>query len=186
MISVVLKNNKIMMIRKATGTDAKELLGYLKKVGGESGNLTFGSEGIPLTEAEEIAYLNKVSALEHYTMLLGIVDDEIISAGSLSGIDRPRIRHNAEIGLSVKKAYWHQGVATAMMQALIDFAKNGKVVSNIMLSVRTDNEHAVHLYHKCGFQTLGRHERHVKINDQYFDTYIMQLMLPLRKDTSHD
>jgi len=186
MDSVILKNKQIMMIRKATGTDALALLAYLKKVGGESGNLTFGAEGIPLTEAEETSYLNKVALLEHYTMLIGLVDEEIVTAGSISGIDRPRTRHNAELGISVKKAYWNQGVATAMMHALIDYAIHGKVVTNIMLSVRADNEHAIHLYHQCGFQTIGKHERHIKINDQYYDTLLMQLMLPTRKETHHD
>ena len=36
-----------IIIEKATPSDAAMLLEYLKKVGGETDNLTFGPEGMP-------------------------------------------------------------------------------------------------------------------------------------------
>ena len=44
---MLLKNGKTITIRKAKKEDAQEILGYLKKVDGESNNLTFGAEGLP-------------------------------------------------------------------------------------------------------------------------------------------
>lgn len=39
-----------LIIRKARKEDSKALIDYTKIVGGESDNLTFGKEGIPLSE----------------------------------------------------------------------------------------------------------------------------------------
>ena len=36
-------------IRKATASDAENILEYCKIIGGESDNLTFGSEGVSIT-----------------------------------------------------------------------------------------------------------------------------------------
>lgn len=38
-----------MEYRKPIKEDAKNMLEYLKQVGGESDNLTFGKEGLPFT-----------------------------------------------------------------------------------------------------------------------------------------
>ena len=44
-------------IEKARPEDAAALIEYLRVVGGESDNLTFGAEGLPATVEEETAFL---------------------------------------------------------------------------------------------------------------------------------
>lgn len=44
-------------IVRAQAQDAAELLDYLKTIGGETDNLSFGPEGVPLGLEEEQAYL---------------------------------------------------------------------------------------------------------------------------------
>jgi RimJ/RimL family protein N-acetyltransferase len=177
MKSIILKNGSLLTLRKVKKSDAFAMLEYLKLVGNESDNLTFGSEGIPLELAEETAFLEKVEAMEYYTMMIGIIDDQIVSAGSLMGNPRIRLRHNAEIGISVKKAYWNQGIAKAMLNELIDFAKKNQVVTMIHLSVRTDNTYAIHLYESLGFKHSGIFPRQLYINNHYYDTFLMTLDL---------
>ena len=53
-----------IVIEKARPEDAAELLTLLSTIGGESDILTFGSEGLPITAEEEVAYLR---SLEHST-----------------------------------------------------------------------------------------------------------------------
>ena len=45
--------------RCAGPEDAEQLLEYLKTVGGETDNLTFGSQGIPFTLEQERSFLEK-------------------------------------------------------------------------------------------------------------------------------
>lgn len=44
-------------IQRAIAADAPALLQYLKIVGGETDNLSFGPEGVPLSPEEEANYL---------------------------------------------------------------------------------------------------------------------------------
>ena len=45
-----------IVIREATTEDAKALMEYTKTIGGESDNLTYGSEGMPITLEQEKAF----------------------------------------------------------------------------------------------------------------------------------
>ena len=45
-----------IIIREATAEDAKALIEYTKIIGGESDNLTYGSEGMPITLEQEKAF----------------------------------------------------------------------------------------------------------------------------------
>ena len=51
---------KAIEIREARAEDAKALLTYLRRIGGESDNLTFDNQGLPFTEEEESRFLESV------------------------------------------------------------------------------------------------------------------------------
>ena len=47
-------------IERATAKDAAAMIEYLKQIGGETDNLTFGSEGLPITLEAEKAYIEQM------------------------------------------------------------------------------------------------------------------------------
>ena len=47
-------------IEKAACEDAAEILQYLKQIGTETDNLTFGAEGLPFTAESEAAYISQI------------------------------------------------------------------------------------------------------------------------------
>ena len=49
-----------LTIRPALSEDAAAILAYLRQIGAESDNLTFGPEGLPITEEQERQYLRQV------------------------------------------------------------------------------------------------------------------------------
>ena len=48
-----------LTIRPAHSEDAAAILAYLRQIGAESDNLTFGPEGLPITEEQERQYLRQ-------------------------------------------------------------------------------------------------------------------------------
>lgn len=72
---------------------------------------------------------------------------------------------------------WGQGIATMLIQRLIDFAKNQAKVELISLEVRSDNVAAIHLYEKFGFQKYGTFPGFLKINGKWIDADCMVLSL---------
>lgn len=51
-------------------------------------------------------------------MLLGFIDDNLVSTSHISSPFRSRVIHNAEISISVKREYWSMGIGTAGMKEL--------------------------------------------------------------------
>lgn len=164
-------------IREARLEDAQQVLEYMKTVGGETENLTFGAEGLPITAEQEGEFLESVHNSPTSLHLIVCKDGEIIADGGLTGLPR-RMSHRAEVGLSVKKAYWNCGVGSMILKELIEYAKkNGIELLN--LEVRSDNLRAIHLYEKFGFRKIGTSPASFKVNGAYADFELMYLDLRL-------
>lgn len=161
-----------MIYRKPNKEDAANVLQYLKKVGGESDNLTFGSEGLPFSVEQEEEYLDKLSS----PCIIAVNSDgEIVGDGILE-LGARRISHVAELSISVCKDYWGKGVGSTIMRMLIEEAKK-RGITKVNLKVRSDNERAKALYRKFGFEKEGYCKRMLKIGDEYFDGEYWGLIL---------
>lgn len=139
-------------ITRARPEDAAALLDYLKIVGGETDNLSFGAEGVPLAPEEEQAYLRTQVDSPDHVQYLARVDGELIGTASLNR--KPgRMRHRGVFGISLKRAWWGCGAASALTEAVLAFAReNG--FAQLDIEVRSDNVRAIRLYEKFGFRKL--------------------------------
>ena len=162
-------------ITRAGADDAAALLAYLKCIGGETDNLSFGPEGVPLSREEEEAYLRAQSGSSDNAQYLAKVNGEIIGTASLNR--KPgRMRHRGEFGISLKKAWWGCGAASALMEAILTFAgENG--FEQLNLEVRSDNARAIRLYEKYGFRKLCTFPAFFKIRGEAVDYDLMNLTL---------
>ncbi|GAA0085780.1 GNAT family N-acetyltransferase [Clostridium sp. CTA-7] len=174
---VKLKNGQSLILRKAEINDALKLIEYLNIVGGESDNLLFGANEFSLNEEQEKAFIENINNKENSIMLIGLIDEKVVSVAQISTATRNKIAHNAEIAISVKKEYWGIGIGSEVMRALIDFAKETKKIKNISLGVKASNIRAKNLYSKFGFKEIGIHKNFFNINDEYDDEILMDLYI---------
>lgn len=162
--------------RRARPSDAAALLEYLKQVGGESDNLTFGAEGVPFSVEQEENFIKKLSESETDIMLLALDGERIVGNGALSTVGRNRFAHRRELSVAVIKDYWGQGVGSGIMERLIEYAKNSGVAV-VELQVLSDNERAKALYRKFGFEYFGTFKKFFRIEERYADADYMNLYL---------
>lgn len=162
-------------IKKALPENASALLAYLRQIGSESDNLSFGAEGLPLSVEDEQRYLQSVLSNGRSVCLLAWKNGKIIGDASLQVLPR-RASHRAELGISVLKEEWHTGVGSQLMEALIAHAKISGI-EIINLEVRSDNSHAIHLYEKFGFTRIGTSPAFFRVGNQYVDFELMVLDL---------
>ena len=172
-----LNNGKDLLQRNAEETDAEKMIEYLNIIGGESDNLLFGKGGFRLNVDQEREYLKSAKEDPNTLMLLGFIDDKIVSVAQISASNRARIAHNSELSISVKKEYWHMGIGSAQMNELINFAKNSGKTRNISLGVRDVNTNAIKLYEKCGFTKVGVHKNFFNVDGSFYDEILMDLYL---------
>ena len=162
--------------RTAVPEDAAQLLEYLKNVGAETDNLTFGAEGMPVTEEQERKFLESLRDDPCNRLFLALDGERIVGDCSLNGSARPRICHRMSLGISVLRDYWGRGVGSALMEQMIAYAKS-RGMRMLTLGVRADNLRAKALYRKYGFVLCGTWPDYIRIGESYFDVELMALRL---------
>lgn len=84
--------------------------------------------------------------------------------------------HVYEIHIAVHPAYQRQGVGKALMDTMIEYARE-QGVRKLRLRVLSSNLSALVFYKKCGFVEEGRLESEFYIAGQYVDDILMRYML---------
>lgn len=164
-------------IRPVRVEDAAAMLSYLRQIGGESDNLTFGAEGLPLTVKQEAQRLAAAQSDPNLVMLVAERAEEIIGVCGLSRMPRARLAHRAAVDVSVRRAHWNRGIATQLMTRLLALGEAAGVTV-FALEVLADNLPAIHLYEKLGFHTVGCMERFFRMPDgRYRAALVMERLV---------
>lgn len=173
-----LRGSKRLIIRNPRIEDAEDLIEYMKIVDCETKFLAREAGEFSLTVDQEKDFINKATSNGNLFFLVCEIDNEIVANCSVGiGNSNMRFRHRASIGLSVKKKYWNFGIGKLLMQESIDWCKLNKI-EQLELEVVTQNDRAISLYKKFGFQIQGTKERAMKYEDgSYADEYQMILFL---------
>jgi L-phenylalanine/L-methionine N-acetyltransferase len=128
----------------------------------------------------QLPYRSLEAVREHLTRnvddaytLVAVVDGEVVGTIGLHTTTRPRLRHKADIGMMVRDDWQGKGVGSAMMRAVVDLADKWLNLTRIELTVFTDNEPAIALYRKFGFQIEGTLRKFAFRDGEFVDAYTM-------------
>ncbi|HEV3431445.1 MAG TPA: GNAT family N-acetyltransferase [Paraburkholderia sp.] len=95
-------------------------------------------------------------------------------------IGKTRRAHVAEIGVGVHGDWRRRGVATRLLDEALDLTDNWLGLRRLELKVFVDNEAAIALYRKYGFEVEGRLRGHTLRDGVYVDLFLMaRLRAPL-------
>lgn len=82
----------------------------------------------------------------------------------------------ADLGLLVgNKNYWGKGIGAEACKLAIRYGFAEMNLRKIYLAVYENNPNARKLYEKLGFRLEGTLRKHVKVENQYYDKYLMGL-----------
>lgn len=85
----------------------------------------------------------------------------------------PRRRHTAGIGMAVHDEFLRKGIGSALLEAALDLTDNWLNIIRVELTVFTDNEAAIKLYEKFGFEKEGTLKKYAFKSGQFSDAYSM-------------
>lgn len=173
---IVLKDGSKLILTNTKEDSAEELLNYFNTIFAETDNHVFGEGDFNFTVEKIKMKITGAKESMDSIMVIGKINGRIVSYGEFNSLGRRRICHNGSLSISVKKEFWHKGIATAMMKELIDFAKDNNI-RNINIEVKADNNRALRLYEQFGFKVIGIHKNVYKVNQNYFDEVLMDLNL---------
>ncbi len=176
--TLTLRDGREIVIRSVEPEDAAGMLQYMKIMLGETPFLLRTPEEFNYTPEEEARILAGRRNDPRSLMLVAEMEGQIIaSADVCSHGEKSRVQHRAELGISVRKDYWRQGIGSALMERLISFAKQSGF-EQIELTVESKNQRALRLYHRNGFIVYGTRPHGMKYPDGSYDNdYLMIKML---------
>lgn len=107
-----------------------------------------------------------------------VADDNGILAGyvAVHGGQGSRNRHSAHLVVGVREQYRGQGIATRMIKEVFRWAKEAGL-DRLGLTVIKDNDRALNLYKKLGFQTEGEKIHSLMINGQPVNEYYLYILI---------
>lgn len=105
--------------------------------------------------------------------LVAVLNNMIVGQLTLSVSDRPRRKHVATLGMGVSKEHTRKGVGSKILAAALDLTDNWLLIRRVELEVYSDNESAVKLYKKFGFEVEGECRQYASRNGKFINALIM-------------
>jgi RimJ/RimL family protein N-acetyltransferase len=103
--------------------------------------------------------------------------DRMVAHVDLTGGNLYSSLHRARLGIGVERAYRGQGTGSALLSAVLAWARKERALAWIDLSVFAHNERALRLYERFGFTQLGRIKDAYRMGDLSIDDVLMTLPL---------
>jgi putative acetyltransferase len=114
---------------------------------------------------------------DSFRSLVAVVDGHVVAQVGLE-LMRNRRSHVGLIGIMVHDDYTRRGIASALLAAMLDIADNWLNLHRLELQVYTDNERAINLYKKFGFEIEGTLRDYAYGDGHYLDAYEMARLRP--------
>ena len=160
--TIVLKDGRECVLRNGTEEDGKRALDNFILTHGQTDNLLTYPDESDITPEQESKYLKDKTESPCEIEILAEVGG--IVAG-LAGIETMgntcKVRHRADFGVSVDRAYWGLGIGRALTEACIECARKAGY-EQLELNVVAENARAISLYERAGFVEYGRNPKGFK------------------------
>ena len=175
---VTLINGTFLTLRSPEEDDAEGMLAYLRTTAAETHFLLRTPEEVTLTIQEEKTFLRAMLDDGRRMMICAFSGGQPVASLSFNPVgSRSKLRHRAEFGLAIIRAYWHLGLGSLLMREGL-LAVKSLGFEQLELSVYADNQRAIKLYERFGFEHFGRISDAFRLEDgTYRDDLLMGLKL---------
>ena len=110
---------------------------------------------------------------EREIKLVALHQGQVIGSIGLEQFSRIRRSHAGSFGMGVLPAWQGKGVGSKLLATALDIADNWMNLQRVELSVYADNEAAIGLYRKFGFETEGLFRDYAVRDGRLVDTLSM-------------
>lgn len=141
--------------------------------------VVWGTMQLPFASAE--VWHQRLSRETDATLisLVACVGGDLVGALGLHlNGGQPRRQHVAEVGMAVRDDSQGRGVGHALLGAALDLADRWLALRRVQLTVYVDNEPAIRLYRKHGFEVEGTLREIAFRDGKYVDGFLMARLRP--------
>lgn len=134
-------------------------------------NVRWGTLRLPFTTKEQWRKWSETPP-DGLTSIVAELGGRIVGIASVTQY-KGRRGHVGDIGMSVHDEFCGRGIGSGLMAALVDLSDNWLSLKRLELTVYVDNEPAIRLYQKFGFEMEGTRRGYAFRDGQYVDSYAM-------------
>ncbi len=171
------RSGKTYEQRSFTAEDAEALQIFFYQSALESTHtLHYKEKNIPVSKIQERCNQSLESPCD---LFLGAFDNDKIIGQLLFRVSHPEhpwVKHVGEFGMTVLKDYWGQGVGSALLEQMEDFAKSIGI-TRIEAKVRVSNARGIALYKKSGYEIEGSRKKAALIDGVFQDEFYIAKLL---------
>ena len=93
---------------------------------------------------------------EHHPIIVGTIDDVVVGYASLSPYRlKDAFKSTVELSIYIHQDYRGQGVATRLMEHILEMAKADTMIHNVVSVITAGNEGSTKLHNRFGFTYCG-------------------------------
>lgn len=176
--TVALKGGRSVLIRPAREEDAAALLEHGRRIVGTSPHAVTQVDELPEGEQKEREVIKEHLESPVKLMIVAEIDAMPPLVGMLTfhGHSKRRMAHHGHFGIGVDEPWRGKGVGRALIQTLLDWARDHAVIEKVCLGVFADNLGAQALYKSMGFVEECRRSKEFKVTPgKYVDDVQMSL-----------
>ena len=179
--TIKLKDGRECILRSGTPEDAQAVLENFLLTHGQTDFLLTYPDEVTLTVEQETDYLKKKAESEDELEILAELEGRVIGTAGIDRVGKSgKVRHRAEFGISIDRAYWGLGIGRALTRASIQCAREAGY-AQLELDVVADNKNAIALYESEGFREYGRNPLGFRSRRSGWQELVL-MRLELKKD----
>ncbi|MHC4623219.1 MAG: GNAT family N-acetyltransferase [Planctomycetota bacterium] len=169
-----LKTGERLTVRTAAPDDAQAILELAHIILAEDLYNIRTLEEFKMTVEAEREWIQKHVDEPGQIILLAELNGDIVGMLGFENSSRKRLAHRGTLHMSVHPQHRRNGIGTALLQSLLEWAQENPVIEKVKLAVFATNRPAVSLYRKMGFLKEGRRTKEIKIAEgKYVDEILM-------------
>jgi hypothetical protein len=157
--TVLLAGGQELLVRNAVASDTRVLRDTMRRAHAETDYLLSYPDEQSIDDEQAARSLEETERSCNEVELVAVVDGRIVGSAGVSAVrSRRKVAHRAHFGISILKECWGMGIGRVLMEASIDCARQAGY-TQLELEVVADNERALSLYRRAGFEEYGRNPR---------------------------
>ena len=157
--TVLLKSGVELLVRNAVASDARAVRDIMQRTHAETDYLLSYPDEQSVDDVQEARSLAETERSDNEVELVAVVDGRIVGSAGVTAVGgRRKLAHRARFGISVLQEYWELGIGRVLMETCIGCALRAGY-TQLELEVVADNERALSLYRRAGFEEYGRNPR---------------------------
>lgn len=165
----------LMNIRKIQAVDAESLLKMLLQLDTETKFMMFEVNERPAS-VENTEHIIRSHMQTGSLFLIAEEDGKIVGFLSAQKGGFKRILHSVYIVIGILAKFQKHGIGKELFDQLDIWAKTN-YIKRLELTVRCDNEKAISLYKKSGFEIEGTKRNSMCVDGLFYDEYYMAKIL---------